>query len=58
MNGTLIDFRHLDAPKPKPKCDPEFLPPDPEDVEKARKFKERLWVERESAKYKKTEGTR
>ncbi|MDE2427013.1 MAG: hypothetical protein KGO96_14030 [Elusimicrobia bacterium] len=48
---TLIDFRHLDAPKTE--REPEFLPPDPEDVEKVEKFKRDLWMQRESAKYRK-----
>lgn len=50
MNGhTLIDLRHLDAPKPEP----EFLPADPMDVKTAREAVTHMRIERMAEGYHK-----
>lgn len=40
--NPIIDFRHLDAPKPSP----EFQPADPMDIQNAREYITRLRLER------------
>jgi len=45
---TLIDLRHLDAPKPEP----EFLPADPMDVQTAREAVARKRIERMAEGYR------
>lgn len=49
MNGrTLIDLRHLDAPKPEP----EFQPADPMDVQHIREVITRKRLERMAEGYR------